>query len=619
MKDILFIFPKVVYRAHQYYEIPLGMLYVATVLKEQGYVVHTLDMNDFYDKNEGEIISSFLSINTIDVVCTGGLSAFFNSIERILLAVRKIDFHLPIVIGGGIVSSDAAFICELLKPDYAVIGEGEETIVELFEGLKGVKKLSDITGIGYIEDNKWIFTPAREAIDDISNLPYPDYSLIDIEGYFKRQTPVSTNYLYPIDYPRALPILTSRSCPLNCTFCFHPTGQKYRKKSLNLVFEEIEFLIEKYNINVLVVMDEMMSASKQRLIDFANGIKKYNLFWTCQLLVNSVDDETLKIMRESGCFLVGYGLESINNTVLKSMRKHGVNKDKIEKCLELTVKNKITIQGNFIFGDPAETVETSDETLQWWSKFPEYHISLGRISPYPGTQLYTYALEHGYIKDREAFIRQGTPSLNLTQMSSEEYSSLISKMSIASSKARQFGKVDNISIDNSSDEDRYKCDIICPHCNSTITYKNIYIEKPVIFKLGCRNCALRFDVNPAKFPGFQKTINEDRKKLLEFKSKYDSFIVSPCIFEGLFIEYFDMLELDYDDFNIKYFMDSSNARENQYYLDKYKIVKREKKYFTEELKNTAVIIMSTHYKIDIANEFINLGISEDKIHAIEVI
>lgn len=616
-KKLTFVIPKFIEKENEYYEIPLGILYIATLLKKQNYVTHILDMNLYAKDTEHEILRRYLSENPTDIILTGGLSAFFFSIERVLCAVKELDKTIITILGGGIVTSDKEIICKELNPDFAIIGEGELTALELIDTINNNSDFDNILGIGYRSNEEWIFTAERPVIDDLDSLPFPDFSMIDLEEYFKRQTPISSNYLYPLDFPRALPLITSRSCPLNCTFCFHPIGQKYRIKSLDYVFNEIEYMVNNYHINMIVVMDEMMSANKKRLIEFSERIKKYNLLWTCQLWTISVDNETLRLMKDSGCYLISYGLESVNKEVLESMKKPTTTKENIETSLDMTKNNHITIQGNFIFGDPAETVATSDETLQWWEQNPEYQISLGRVAPYPGTPLYKYALANGLIKNPIKFIRDGTPSINLTKMTMQEYAELTSKIATYSSKARQYCKVISVDIDPRTSYESYKCQLQCPHCGTTTTYGNIFIEKPTIFKLACRHCALRFDVNPRSFPNLKKVLHRHKKHLLELRERCGSFVISPAVFENVFIEYFSLIGIDYNDLPITYILDSNETRHGNFYLDKYQILKRDEKNLSD-WKDSAVIIMPSLYRKDIINEFSALGIAPENIFAVEV-
>ena len=612
----LFVVPKFVRRESEYYELPLGITYVSTILKEPGYAVDVINMNLHPKEDEAAVITAYLKKHPVDVVLTGGLSAFFHSIKNILQSAKQSRPEITTVLGGGIVTSDKETICAAIKPDFAMLGEAEEATKEFIDALASGSDYTNIPNLAYQQDGAYIFNEKREAIGDLDALPYPDFSIFDIDDYFKRQTPLSQNYLYPLDFPRSLPIITSRSCPLSCTFCFHPIGQKYRMRSLDCVFAEIEQMIEQYDINMLTIMDEMMSASKRRLIEFSERIKPYNLLWTCQLWPSSVDGKTLKMMKEAGCYLISFGLESMNADVLQSMKKFGVTREKIEGALEEAKNHGITIQGNFIFGDPAETVESSNETLEWWKQHPEYQISLGRISPYPGTPLYENAIQQGLIKNRTDFIQSGSPALNLSKMSSDEYNELLSKIATYSSQARQYCKIITITEDQRTDYESYHCELQCPHCNEVISYGNLVVQRPEILKLGCRSCGLRFDLNPSIFPNLRELLERQREAIQEIHKQYGSIAISPAIFEDRFIEYFSLIGLDYHQLNIAALIDSNDTRIGRHYLNKYPILKRDQS-TVDQVSDSAILIMLTLYKDEIIQQFHELGVPNRKIYSIE--
>lgn len=614
--NILIVVPKFVRRKNEYYDLPLGLSYVSSVLKEAGYTVQAVNMNTHEEEEEFDVLAKYLAINKVHAVLTGGLSAFFYGIDAILSSVKKIDPSITTILGGGIVTSDKETVCSELQPDFAVLGEGEITIKELMDNLKDGRECNHIHGIAYRENGKYVFTPERAAINDLDSLPNPDYSIFDLEDYFQRQNPLCSAHLWPLDFPRVLPIVTSRSCPLDCTFCFHPVGKKYRVRSLDRVFDEIEDMIEKYNINLVFLLDEMMSASKKRLVEFAERIKKYNVLWTCQLWPGSLDDKTISIMKDSGCYLLSYGLESMSNDVLVSMKKFGVTREKIEASLKQAKDHKICIQGNFIFGDPAETVETSEETLEWWKQHTEYKINLGRIAPYPGTPLYDYAIQKGIIKDRAAFIRAGTPSLNLTQLNADQYAALLSKMATYSAQGRHYAKILSIKIDDRTEHESYACDLECPHCKDTMTYGNMIITRVEMYRFGCRSCGLRFDMNPSIFPNLQHQLQEQKEEILKLHKKYGSLLISPCIFEDKFIEYFELIDLDYKMLNIKGIIDNNITRDGKKYLKSYDIYMRDQESM-DKFDNPAILIMMSLYRDEIIKQFTELGVSEDAIFSVE--
>jgi len=182
-----------------------------------------------------------------DAVGVGGLSADYLFVRDAIDVIRSVSPDTPIISGGGLVSSDPDHVVPHLRPDYAVIGEGEQTIIELLNCLATAGDLDSVHGIVYWKDGRPVFTPARTPVDDLDMIPFPDYSLFDFEtylnllnqydGYFHCRTRRT---------PRIMPVSAARSCPFRCTFCYHTTGAKYRVRSIDKVVEEILHFHELY-------------------------------------------------------------------------------------------------------------------------------------------------------------------------------------------------------------------------------------------------------------------------------------------------------------------------------------------------------------------------------------
>ena len=493
----LIIAPKYVARFGEYYEFPLGLGYISSVLKEEDYHVDCLNLNH-YDEPLESLMEREIIGKDIDVICTGGLSVHFNQVKAIMSAAREIKSDIITIVGGGLLSSEPSLMLEALRADFGVIGEGEETIAELAVAITNSKDFSSIKGIVYYDsNNNLITTPPRPPIENINSIPYPDYEGFEVDRYLDMQMPNDAYYMYLFDKPRILPIISSRSCLFNCTFCYHPLGKKYRERSLDDFFAEVKYLIERYSINMLAVLDELLSNDRQRIKEFCKRIKKFNLKWLCQMRVDSIDEEMIDMLKEAGCFTISYGLESASNTILKSMKKH-IKLSQIEKALKLTYEAKIGIQGNFIFGDRAETQETANKTLQWWLRHREYQINLTPLITYPGSELYYNAINRGIIKDKLKFIEDECPTLNLTKMNSDEYKELFITINKYTQEYQMPAeliscKKEGVDLHKGA---FYTIKVKCPHCYNIIKYKNIYLSGfklyGHIFILSCRKCNQRF-------------------------------------------------------------------------------------------------------------------------------
>jgi radical SAM superfamily enzyme YgiQ (UPF0313 family) len=433
------------------------------------------------------------------MVCTGGMSTAYLPVKRIVEAVRSSSAQSKVVIGGGLVSSEPELMFGALKPDYEVLGEGEETAQELAECLQHQKDPSSVAGLGYsLPDGRFVTTPPRNPIMDLDKIPWPDFEGFEFDTYLDHLTPTSQFFFDLFDFPRVYPIITSRSCPYSCSFCFHPIGKKYRQRSLDSIMQELETMIPRYKTNLIAIYDELFSADTKRVMEFCDRIsgiiKKtpWDVKWSCQMRVDKLDGSVLARMKEAGCFVVSYGFESYNADVLKSMKKH-ITPAQIDRAVKLTLEHHISIQGNFIFGDRAETLQTARETLDYWKANAHSGITLGHISPFPGTELYTHCVKKGIIKDKLDFIENHLlDPINMSEtMSDSDYMQL--HVEVATSRLQHY-IVAVPSLVMKEKNGMYSVKVNCPHCNGEIQYANFGLPYKSFYRVVsyCRTCRRRF-------------------------------------------------------------------------------------------------------------------------------
>lgn len=497
------------------YEIPLGLAYISAVLKRAGHVVDILNLNEYYaDIRHNDfaplkmLMERRFRQHDFDVLCTGGLSPFFDTLQQVVLTARQIKPGVITVMGGGIVTSEPELIMDNIPVDFGVIGEGEETIVELLSELGGAQRFEQVEGIIFRgPDGRLVKTASRPLIMDLDSIPYPDYDGLNVDRFLDMQLPVDMLGCFKRDNPRFLPILASRSCPFKCSFCFHPIGDKYRVRTLDSIFAELDYLIDRYAINTLLIMDELFGFNRDYLIQFCERFKLYGMDLIVQLHVSQADETTIRLLKEAGCIFISYGIESASDAVLKSMRKNSTVAQ-IENALELTRQAGIQIQGNFIFGDSAETDETVAETFQWWLNNRQYMINLGILMAFPGSSLWDYGLARGVIKDKQSALHDECASLyrlNLTKLSNRNWDHLLRTIRHLDFNLRIPAKV--ISCKTQSFDYRkrrlYVLTVECPHCASVMEYRNMHCPwtedtQPAFTsnRLGCRVCNQRFDILP---------------------------------------------------------------------------------------------------------------------------
>ncbi len=490
-------------KANYHYYLPMGLAYISSVLKKNGYEVGWLNLNH-YDGTVDDIIRKGLAQERYDFILTGGLSIFYPSIKSCVNSIRKYAPHAQIVLGGGAMSSQPELMFNLLKPDYLVIGEGEQTILELLKCVENNGNLSAVDGIGYHgSDGKLVLTKPRQEIKDIDSLPYPDFDGLEFDTYLNHAVPRYPDYIHDIfDYPRAYPLISSRSCPFSCTFCFHPIGKVYRQRSIPNIIDELNFAINRYRINIITIYDELFSYNKERVYEFCKQIKElfktvsWEVKWSCQIRVDRLDEELLVVMKDAGCYALSLGLESYSPTVLRSLRKK-ITPQQIDQVLQITRRLNMTIQGNFIFYDAEETTETACETLNYWKKsvYSGGGINLSYIQPYPGTALYNHCLNKGIIKDEIDFIENinawlARPINMSNTMTMQEFKKL--QVDIYEAERRYHKYVEPLSVTKGNGVNEIH--VKCPYCNVVSIYKNYIFDKYADGESGvcCRNCRMRF-------------------------------------------------------------------------------------------------------------------------------
>ena len=509
---LLILFPREIpsiTKPNYNYLFRLGLCYITSILKNNKYNVDCLNLNHCNGTLES-ILNNQLDNKRYDFILLTGEAVSYWAVKKTIDLVKSHKSKPKSILGGNIITAEPQHIYSLIKPDIGVIGEGEETIIDLLNTIEKLKDLSKVNGIIYTSDQgKIIMTQARRQVTDLDSLPLPELDDFGFNEYQENKYP-NINYLYCFfDNPRLYPILGSRGCPLHCTFCYHYT--KYRKRSINNIINELKERIKKYKINLVFFYDECMSINKKRLIEFCNEFIKlkkdipWEVKWIPQLTVHTINDQILTILKRSGVCAISYGFESFSQTVLKSMQKP-ITPKMIDNAFKKTLEYKIAVQANFIFGDRAETMKTASETIKWWKENAKGQVLLTFIKPYPGSEIYKYGLTKGIFKNDPDFYLKlaGNQWYNLTEkMTNIETKNLKRKLLGLISKYRKFAKKYQI---KKTSHNIYQVTVKCPFCGANHTYKNCLVLSRLLygFNLTCRTCAYRyFVVSPIQRIGYR--------------------------------------------------------------------------------------------------------------------
>ncbi len=509
------------------YFFPIGLGYIVAVLKKAGYSVDCLNLNHEKGASE-EIIKNYLDKKEYNFVCTGNNALGYKITRKIINSARAHKSNPKIILGGPLITSEPDLIFKDLRPDFGVIGEGEGTIVEILEYLKKNKPLKEVRGLMYWEDDKAILTEKRVSLN-IDSIPFPDFDALGFKEYLDNSAP-NYSYMHSVfDNPRTYYIVGSRSCPFQCTFCWH-YDNKYRQRSIDNIMKELEERVKRYRINRIYILDECFSIDKKRLVEFCKRISKlkkeisWELRWINSSKVSDVDEDILRMLKESGCDIISYGFESYSLIILKGMKKM-ITPEQIDNAIKKTYNAKIAIQGNFIFGDIAETKETAYETLNYWKENCEGQPYLAFIMPFPNSEIYRSCLERGIIKDKLEFIKnlEGEFIMKMTdKMTDEEFNQL--KEDILKALAKYNRIVKPISIKKIKGK-RYELEVKCPYCNQIIEYRNFLIKSKLYYLLYvmCKDCSKKFHIGNSLTVFLYKNYDK-AKKLRTMKDKVAGYI-----------------------------------------------------------------------------------------------
>ena len=420
--NYLLIIPRFVSKVGEGYVFPLGIAYISAVMKEAGFNVFNLNLNHIHGEPR-KIVIDELKKNSIDVLMLGGLSPQFNDLKFYIDAVNDEAPEVKIIVGGGIVTAEPeTAMMAMQHADIGVIGEGEKTIVELCNKMQESpddSNLSDIDGIIYKNGETWSKTNERAAIMNLDLIPFPDYEGFGIEFYLN--LPQASNSGV------GAYMLTARSCPFQCTFCFHSLGEMYRQRSIENIKAELDILVNKFGVRHVDFTDELFSHSIDRVKKMTELAKQYDITWSSSFRIADVNCEMAAILKNGNCTKICLGLESADDRVLESMKKK-ITVEQIDRALHLLHDSGVSVNGHFIFGDIEETRETAENTLKYWESHKQFNIRLAYILVYPGTHIYKYARQRGIIKDPVQYLKDGCPNVNVSKLTEEDLSYITRRM-----------------------------------------------------------------------------------------------------------------------------------------------------------------------------------------------
>lgn len=420
---VVLVCPPIAFGRGKNFSYPLlGILYIATFLKEKGINVKVID--SFV---EGCALEELMEIILKEKPHIIGFTAMSCQAKSVLAAAAELKKRSPllkIAVGGPHISSTKDEIFNFTKDvDFLFYGEGEESFYKLVAG----QPFEEIRGLIYKKDNEIIINDPPVPVQNLDSLPFPDLELLDIgkyDSYFAKSLPLAS-------------LMASRGCPYSCIFCdAHLThGKILRLRTPKNIVDEIEHNYRKYGIKQFMFKDSDLTLNKNWAKEICSEIsrRKIKITWTCNTRVDLVDEGLFKTMKESGCYMISFGIESGSQRILDAMRK-GITIEQIKRAISLCKKSGIEAMGYFMIGNPLETEGDARETIKFSQKLGLDLATFGTTAAYPGTELYKWAIENNALSDRFWYMkrvavssdaREASGNLNLKNFPQAEQTKLV--------------------------------------------------------------------------------------------------------------------------------------------------------------------------------------------------
>lgn len=399
---------------------PIGLAYVAAALREAGHEVVLVDGIGEKPLQSVPIAHNLVLRGlTFGEICARiprdagliGVSGMFSSewvhIRDLINRIGETHPDVPLAAGGEhFTAAPDVSMRQCPKLAMCVLGEGEETVVELANALETGAPLKSVKGLALRDEKGYFNTGSRARIRDVDRIPRPAWDLVPLQAYWEN------NLSYGVNRGKSMPMLASRGCPYQCTFCSNPGmwTTRWIARSPKLVLDEIQDYVERFGIDNVDFYDLTAIVKRDWILEFSKGLVERDLGITWQLpsgtRSEAIDAEVSKWLYASGCRNMNYAPESGSAGSLERMKKK-VSIPRLTDSLRDAVRAGLNVKINIIIGMPDDTHLDTWRTL-WFLVKMSWHgahdVSVGAFSPYPGSELYErLVLEKKITHDDEYF------------------------------------------------------------------------------------------------------------------------------------------------------------------------------------------------------------------------
>ncbi|MHA1679650.1 MAG: B12-binding domain-containing radical SAM protein [Promethearchaeota archaeon] len=392
MMNILLIFPN--YLDNHYiipasFHPPLGLAMIAAVLRRAGHHVDVIDATA-ERVNIYHLLKRIKELNPKLIGITANIAFAHKAFITGKWLKKKLP-KIPIMFGGPWPTIDHEMILDNNGADYVVIGEGEETVVELVNALETGTELSSIAGIAYKNGDSLVKTPSRSLIEDLDALPFPAWDLF----------PSPRKYFFDSKFKYFYPVMTSRGCPMGCIHCTKTIhGYKIRTRTTKNIIDEIEHIHESFKANNILIIDDNFNFDIERAMEICDAIArlkfKVGIHFSNGIRADKLTPELAWKLKRAGTYDVALGIESGNQKIVYSIGKH-LDLNAVRRAVKILKKLNIFTTGFIMLGLPGDNLNTFIDTKKFLLEIDLDEAHIFRVIPFPGTRLYDIFKEKGYL------------------------------------------------------------------------------------------------------------------------------------------------------------------------------------------------------------------------------
>ncbi|WAC04322.1 MAG: radical SAM protein [Methanoregula sp.] len=408
MKIVLISTPSRTYAPN--YIPPLGIMYLASHLRNLGHTIKIIDIAKTRQSNESTIKE--LKIFNPDLIGVSAIITAYRFVKKLVKGLKQSFPSVPVVIGGHIALDNVNLLLNHVGVDYVITGYGELKIAGLVDHLSGEFPVGKIPALSYKRNGEIISNPGDLFFKKIDEIPLPAYDLVDMKYYVTvtKKFPKLDAFLKKTKKTsppmRALVVIGARGCTDHCSFCVHEFEHKgFHVHSIDYIMKNIEVLYNTYGVRIFQMGEDLFLFNTKQAKEFVEAMNSNfpDAYFQCSTRADYITPELIQILENSNCFTLGYGFESGNDYILNILGKR-MTRDINIRAYSLIGASDITPACSFMVGSPGETRETIADTINAIRDARITDSAVFITTPYPGSRLFRWCIENGLIRNEDAYL-----------------------------------------------------------------------------------------------------------------------------------------------------------------------------------------------------------------------